>query len=329
MRYLSLVTACLFAATVAADDAPESPEQILKRQGKRNAGVHDPSSLVKCGDEYWFFSTGNGVSAWRSKDLNTWERGPRVFREIPKWVADVVPNHRGHFWAPDVIHRDDKYWLYYSVSSFGVNTSAIALATTPTLDPADERFQWTDHGIVIQTTKADNYNAIDPAVIETPSGELWMSLGSFWGGLKLIELDPKTGKRIAADSPLYPLAYAKEIEAPHISFHDGFYYLFLNWGTCCKGVRSTYNIRAGRSRKITGPYLDRAGVDLRVQGGTLLLETQGPFIGPGHANVFQEGERYWFSCHFYDGTQNGRSMLSIRPMAWGKDGWPEVLDATP
>ena len=301
---------------------------LLSRRGKRDVGVHDPSSIVKCDGEYWFFSTGIGVSSWRSKDLRTWQRGPRAFPEIPHWVTDVVPGQRGHFWAPDVIHLDDRYFLYYSVSSFGKNTSAIALASSSTLNPDDPAFRWTDQGIVIQSSGEDDFNAIDPAVIRTESGELWMSFGSFWNGLKLIRLDPKSGKRMEGDRVLRSIASYRQIEAPHIHQHDGWFYLFVNWGKCCSGVDSTYNIRVGRSRTITGPYLDKDGVDLVRGGGTLLLGSDGPFIGPGHASVFRDGNRFLMSCHYYDGTERGRSRLSIQGLSWSKEGWPIIGETT-
>lgn len=323
LALLCCLAACGFSADkICADVA--SDKDLLKLRGKRNVGVHDPSSIVKCGDEYWFFSTGNGVSSWRSKDLQSWRQGPRVFSKIPEWVTDVVPGQRGHFWAPDVIQIDDRYLLYYSVSSFGKNTSAIALASTKTLDPDDPEFGWTDHGIVVQSSNKDNFNAIDPAVILTDSGELWMSFGSFWSGLKLIQLDLKSGMRQDDDGQVRSIAYHREIEAPHIYQHDGWFYLFVNWGKCCRGVDSTYNIRIGRSRTITGPYLDKDGVDLAKGGGTRVLESEGPFIGPGHANVLREGERFLFSCHYYDGTMRGRSMLSIQELSWASDGWPVI-----
>lgn len=295
---------------------------LLKWHGKRDARLHDPSSIVKCQGEYWCFSTGRGVRSWRSKDLAHWERGPRVFADMPAWVTDVVPTQRGHFWAPDVIFHKGRYLLYYSVSRFGRNTSAIGLASNPTLDPADPNYRWTDHGIVIQSKEQDDFNAIDPAVIKTKESQLWMAFGSFWSGIKLIQLDPKTGRRIAPDSRIYPLAHYEAIEAPHIHKHGEYYYLFVNWDLCCRGIDSTYNIRVGRSRRIAGPYLDQDGKDLLQGGGTLLLATDGPFIGPGHASVFSEGGRDWFSCHFYDGTDRGRSWLALRPLSWSKGGWP-------
>jgi arabinan endo-1,5-alpha-L-arabinosidase len=294
----------------------------LERHGKRDARVHDPSTIVKCGNEYWFFATGPGVNSWRSKDLNHWERGPRVFPTPPPWITNVVADHRGYFWAPDVIHHDGKYLVYYSVSKFGVNTSAIALASNPTLDPDDPKYLWTDHGIVIESRRTNNFNAIDPALIKTPSGDLWMSFGSFWSGIQLVQLDSATGKRLA-NAPLLPIAHTEAIEAPFIHHHDNFFYLFVNWDRCCRGTNSTYNIRVGRSREITGPYLDKDGKDLARGGGTLFLATDGAFIGPGHPGIFEENRRFWFSCHFYDATQRGASTLAIRPLRWA-NGWPTL-----
>lgn len=303
---------------------------VLSRVGKREVGVHDPSSIVRCGDEYWLFATGRGVASWRSPDLERWERGPRVFAAAPEWVPEAVPGNRGHFWAPSVTHRGGKYLLYYSISTFGKNTSAIALATAETLDPDDPAFGWTDRGVVVRSSPGDDYNAIDPAVLEAPDGRFWMTFGSFWGGMQLIELDPDTGLR--KDPAAAPVTLAakpdNQIEAPLLAHHDGFYYLFVNHGICCRGVRSTYEIRVGRSRDVAGPYVDRDGTDLKAGGGTLLSETDGPFIGPGHVGLFEEDGRTWFGCHFYDRTRRGRPTLSLQTLTWNADGWP-VLSPPP
>jgi arabinan endo-1,5-alpha-L-arabinosidase len=260
----------------------------------------------------------------RSKDLVRWEPGPPVFAIPPKWITDVVPTQKGHFWAPDVIRHGDRYLLYYSVSAFGKRTSAIALATNPTLDPDDAAYRWTDQGIVVRTDETSDHNAIDPNVVPGENGTLWLAYGSFWSGIKLIQLDPKTGKRLAPDSPVHSLAHKEQIEAVALYRHGDHYYQFVNWGWCCRGVKSTYNIRVGRSKAITGPYLDKDGVDLRKGGGSLLLDTEGPHIGPGHAGVLKDGGRYWLSYHFYDGEQNGRPRLAVRPLEWAADGWPRV-----
>jgi arabinan endo-1,5-alpha-L-arabinosidase len=312
-----------FPAT-AADSESETAARI---EQIRNRGlfVHDPSAVVRWKGEYWFFSTGRGVLSRHSKDLASWEEGPRVFSLSPAWTTGVVNNFRGYFWAPDVIRLNDQFLLYYSVSAWGKNTSAIGLATNPTLDPEDPNYHWTDRGVVIQSGAKDNFNAIDPSVLQDADGRLWMAFGSFWSGIKLVELDRTTGKRIAPDSPIHSLAWHDTIEAACLYRRGDFYYLFVNWGLCARGVNSTYNIRVGRSARITGPYLDRRGEDLRQGGGTLFLGTRGSLIGPGHAGILSENGRDWLSCHYYDGKNNGRATLAILPLTWTTDGWPEVV----
>jgi len=290
--------------------------------------VHDPSTIIKHKDVYWIFSTGMGVASLRSKNLIDWEAGPAVFSAPPKWINDVVAGHRGYFWAPDATKIGDRYMVYYSVSAFGKNTSAIAMASSPTLDPADAAFKWTDHGIVIRSSAKDDFNAIDPALFHDPNGSLWMAFGSFWSGIKLVELDPKSGLRKSLDSPIHSLANKEQIEAVAIHRHGDFYYQFVNWGWCCRGIRSTYNIRVGRSKDVRGPYLDREGKDLRHGGGALLLATEGRFIGPGHPGLYQDGDRLLMSYHFYDEKRGGRPRLAIRKLSWTEDGWPK-LDGPP
>ena len=304
------------AQPAPGDDRPERP--------RREPRVHDPSTIVKDKDEYWIFFTGRGVGSLRSKDLVHWQPGPPVFADPPDWITDVAARQRGHFWAPDVIRLGDRFLVYYSVSAFGKQTSAIALASSPTLDPDDPDYGWTDQGIVIRSEEGSEYNAIDPGIIRTGDGKLWMAFGSFWNGIHLVELDGETGKRIAPDSPIHQLAQKEQIEAAVICERDGYYYLFLNWGWCCRGVRSTYNVRVGRSREITGPYLDKGGVDMKEGGGTLVLDTEEEFIGPGHPAIFRDGERYLMSYHYYDRDRNGRSALAIRELNWTDDGWPRV-----
>ena len=293
--------------------------------GNREVRVHDPSAIIKCDNEYWIFYTGRGIPSYHSKDMVKWEHGPAVFTNAPAWVAQAVPrNHWMYYWAPDIIHLGDRYLLYYAVSAFGRNDSAIGLATTSTLNPADPKYKWNDQGIVVQSNAKDNVNTIDPAACLDAQGRLWLAFGSFWSGIKLIQLDPQTGKRIDTNSPMYSLAFNDSIEASYLYRHKDYYYLFVNWGLCCRGTNSTYEIRVGRSRQITGPYLDKDGVDLVTGGGTPFLSTTGPFIGPGQSGIYSENGADWFSCHFYNGKQRGLSMLAVLPLAWTTNGWPEI-----
>lgn len=282
--------------------------------------AHDPSTILKENGRYRVFTTGPGISTKSSTNGQHWIRGKPVFPAPPAWTTNVVPGFRGHFWAPDVIEHGGKYFLYYSVSTFGKQRSAIGLATSPSLtEPA-----WTDQGPVLVSSPGDPYNAIDPSLLLDRDGKLWMAFGSFWRGIYLLELDPATGKRISTNSPAIHLAYHEAIEAAGLHRRGDNYYLFVNWGICCRGTNSTYEVQVGRSRKVTGPYLDRDGKNLASGGGTLFLATQGSDIGPGHVEVLEFNGQEYVSYHVYDAKSAGRPRLRLAPVRWTEDGWPEV-----
>lgn len=284
--------------------------------------VHDPSTVIGCDGEFWTYATGDGIKTWHSTNLTDWFAAKPAFPTNPAWASSVAAVHRDYFWAPDIISVHGRYFLYYSVSSWGKNTSAIGLATNSTLNPDDVKYFWQDQGIVVRSYSTNEFNTIDPAAILDVDGRLWLVFGSYWRGIKLIELDPKTGLRITPDSPMYSLAHHDSIEASYIYRHGTNYFLFVNWGQCCQGTNSTYEIRIGRSDKITGPYLDRNGKDLLQQGGTVFLESKPPFYGPGHAGIISVRGQDWFSCHYYDGNERGRARLWTGKLNWGTDGWP-------
>lgn len=334
---LAAMIAELLALPVAGNAQPEAtatgpqrsfPVLPLEQSASRGIITRDPSTIVKCKDEYWVFYTGRGVPSYYSKDLVNWERGPAVFQTAPEWIARIVPENRHmQYWAPDIIKLGDRYLLYYAVSSFGKMTSAIGLATNPTLDPDDPAYHWTDQGFVVRTQDGDGYNAIDPSVFHDSNGTLWLAFGSYWSGIKLIELDPQTGKQMAPDSKLFSIAYNESIEASCLCRHGGYYYLFVDWGSCCRGPKSTYNLRIGRSKSVTGPYVDKAGVDMLHSGGSLFLATtNGPLIGPGHAGILHAQGRDWFTSDFEgDLRMGGKATLAIMPLRWNTDGWPEAI----
>jgi arabinan endo-1,5-alpha-L-arabinosidase len=321
-----LLAASLPSLAVSGDNVPTSRAGLpLEQTASRGIITRDPSTIVKCKGEFWVFYTGHGIPSFHSKDLVKWEPGPPVFLTAPQWIAAAVPENRDmNYWAPDVIHLGDQFLVYYAVSSFGKMTSAIGLATTPTLDPADPHYHWTDRGIVVQSREGGDFNAIDPSLFSDSNRSLWLAFGSYWSGIKLVQLDPKTGKQLNPDAPFSSLAYNKSIEASCLYKHNGYYYLFVNWGSCCRGVNSSYNIRVGRSRRVTGPYIDKDGVDMLKAGGTLFLSNKGPLFGPGHAGILIDKGKSWFTCDFEgDARMNGKATLAIMPLTW-KSGWPEV-----
>ena len=325
---IALIAAASFAGFSFAEEPNKStPGGSLEATASRGVTARDPSTIVHDGDTYWCFYTGRGVPSLHSKDLVKWELGPRVLDKAPEWIAKEVPKNDGVYWAPDLMKVGGQYLLYYSVSSFGAMHSAIGLATNPTLDPKNPAFKWTNRGPIVQSRDGGDFNTIDPAIFLDDDGKLWLSFGSQWSGLKLVELDPKTGKRLKPDEPMTPLAAGQSIEAPWIYKHKGLYYLFLNRGNCCAGVNSTYHITVGRSEDIKGPYAAKDGSLMIDGGGTLVLDKKiGPLTGPGHAGIVEKDGKSWFSCHFEaDDRMSGKATLGVMPIQWTEDGWPEVL----
>ena len=285
-------------------------------------GIHDPSTVIKCEGNYYVFGTGRGISVLTSSNGFDWQRGGRVFDRIPDSVKSFVPKNDGQLvWAPDVIKLNGEYFLYYAISSWGQFVSAVGLMTSPTLNTKDPNFKWTDRGMVVHSIEGENLNAIDPGVCSAPDGTLWICYGSYHGNIELVQLSPKTGLRIKPKSRVWIIA--NQSESSDIIFHDGYYYLFVNHGSCCQGANSTYNIRVGRSKKITGPYLDRYGENMADGGGTLFLAAEGRDIGPGHFGLLVDDGVEKFSCHYEaELGRSGRSILDIRPLLWTLDGWP-------
>lgn len=304
--------------------------------------ARDPSTIVKSGGTYWVYGTGTGVSQFSSTDRVHWTfRGP-VFPAAPAWVASAVPANTHNFaWAPDIHFFGGLWHLYYCYSSFGSKVSGIGVATNATLDPKT----WADQGLVVRTGRDTDYNAIDPCIFQASDGKPWLSFGSYFSGIKLIALDSATGKPAAEGSAVSPLADRPHtppnaIEASCVYYHAGFYYLFVAWDGCCAGARSTYNIRIGRSRTVTGPYLDKAGKDMSQGGGTLFLGSVGDNgsgrppddeVGPGHAGILADMDGAYVSYHEeWARDRGGRTTLNINKLAWDGDGWPRlVLDPGP
>jgi len=284
--------------------------------------THDPATIFKENGRYYMFGTGRGLRTAVSSNLVDWVEGPPVFPAPLPWTTNAVPGFRGHTWAPDLIRVNGLWHLYYSVSTFGKQVSAIGLVTSPTLDWMSPDYRWTDRGPVIHSRVGDPFNVIDPSLFQDRDGKLWMAYGSFWKGIHLIELDPKTGLRRDTNSAPTRLAWNEMIEAVCLTRHADYYYAFVNWGQCCRGTNSTYEVWVGRSKAVTGPYVDREGKDLVDRGGTMFLESAGRYIGPGHIGVFTEGGTNWFSYHYYDGENRGRSKLALGQLEWTSDGWP-------
>lgn len=333
LRFVGLLGIVALAAPAwsAENPATSAMPQMLPLSG--DLAVHDPA-LIRQSDTFYLFATGNrraGVLPIRcSKDLYHWARGGSVFDALPDWAVKEIPAAR-NAWAPDISRYRGKYHLYYSVSTFGKNDSAIGLATNRTLDPNSPDYRWTDEGLVVRSHAGrDDWNAIDPQLVIQDEQNIWLCWGSFWGGIMMRRVAPATGKLSMTDTTLHNLARRPRtggqpgaIEAPFIIRHECWWYLFASFDFCCRGVNSTYNIRVGRAPAVTGPYADRAGVPMTEGGGTLVIEATTPgWRGPGHQAVLQDISGDYLVFHAYDG-KTGRSELKISTLVWD-NGWPRV-----
>jgi len=330
--------ACLATLAHAADPAVRS----LKLSGAIE-GIHDPA-IIKEGDTWYLFSTRTSRSEdgelpiHCSRDLREWRDCGWALPGIPDWIKTQSPATK-NLWAPDISYFNGFYHLYYAFSAFGVNTSGIALLTNKTLDPKSRDYRWHDEGLVLESKKDDDFNAIDPNLVLDGKGSGWLAFGSFWGGIKMRRIDVKTGKLSERDSTLYSLASRSKpadaapakpglppawqaIEAPFVLRHGKYFYLFVSYDLCCRGPRSTYKIAVGRGRAVTGPYLDKAGKPMTEGGGTVILEGNDRWAGPGGQSAFAEADNQIMVFHAYD-RKTGKPSLQISAIGW-KRGWPEL-----
>ena len=317
------VASRLFRVAVAAGCLLAVPLVALDGQ----PGLHDPSTVIAENGKYYVYATGGGLPMSISDDGWTWRRAGTVMQAVPggKPGADVIARGGNNTWAPDVIRVGDKYFLYYAAPGTQPK-AAIGLLVGKTLDPTSPDYRWEDAGPVVWSDGVEDSNAIDPGVFRDPTnGTLWLTYGSYFGYIRLVELNPKTGQRLYPDRK--PANVAINSEASILIFRDGWYYLLVTHGSCCAGANSTYNIRMGRARSVTGPFLDNMGVDMIEGGGKLFLGSNGRQIGPGHFGLLDLGDGVEkFSCHYEaDLDRGGASVLDIRPLLW-RDGWPVAGD---
>ncbi|MGC5167540.1 glycoside hydrolase family 43 protein [Luteimicrobium sp. DT211] len=307
------------------------------------APVHDPALFVDHDGTWYTFSTGlvnrekGGTILIRASHDGgvTWESEGTVWDRIPSWIDEKFGADGGtlpdNLWAPAIYEHDGTYYLYYSASTFGSNTSVTALATNTTLDPKDPHYKWVDQGPVVEsptpiTPDGLQFNAIDPSVVED-HGKPYLSIGSFWSGLFLVPIEWPSGKPVHgwAEKSVHlvdRMSPPNAVEGSQIVRHGGYFYLFASFDSCCQAANSTYHVVVGRSKNVAGPYVDEAGRSMLDGGGTTVLDKNGSEVGPGGQSVFGDVLAY----HYYD-AGNAASpylpTLGLQKLSW-KDGWPTV-----
>jgi arabinan endo-1,5-alpha-L-arabinosidase len=310
----------------------------------KQVDVHDPV-MAKEGNTFYVFSAGPGITFYSSKNLKEWHKEGEIFNTPPAMAREVAPEFAGHLWAPDVQFHNGKYYLYYSASAFGKNTSGIGVAVNKTLNPKSPSYQWQDLGTVIQSIpNRDDWNAIDPNIVEDEQGNGWMVFGSFWSGIKMFKLNTDWTKPAEpqewhnlAERPRSKTLYSESasetpksdaangaVEGPFIFKKNGYYYLFVSFDKCCRGKDSNYNIRVGRSKSATGPYLDKEGKDMRDGGGSLVLAGDADWVGLGHNSAYSFDGKDYLVFHAYETADHYLQKLKVLEMKFDADLWPKV-----
>jgi arabinan endo-1,5-alpha-L-arabinosidase len=325
--------------TIPATAASTNPLAVYQLQGAVTL-VHDPT-IIRQGSTYYVLSTDPGLTNGQvgylpiltSTDQINWTRSGQVFNTLPAWASA----YNNVLWAPDVSFFNGVYHVYYTVSSFGTNNSAIGLATAPSMAGP-----WIDSGGPILTSSAANtsYNAIDSNIlVDYGSGttvqHVWMTYGSFFGGIFQREINPLTGQLSATNIAVVQLATrpgvtGNPVEGASLVQKNGFYYLFASFGSCCNANYTTdnYEIVVGRSSSPNGPFVDQSGTSMLSGGGTVLLATGGEFTAPGGEFVYTDatnGDLITF--HALSDNQNGLDYLFVNQITWPNN-WP-LIGTTP
>jgi arabinan endo-1,5-alpha-L-arabinosidase len=239
----------LTAVAAAQEDTAESSRQVYwplpynvtgfaQRGTWGGIHVHDPSLAYGPDGNIYSFSTHGGPSVSRSRNLEgPWEH---LGAALPGARSSIDHPGAGDMWAPDVSSYDGVFYLFYSISKFGSQDSAIGLATSSSnsLGPGE----WADKGAVLRSGSGREWpfnitNAIDPNLFVDPAtGEPWLTYGSFWKGLWQVRLGWDASR---IDETVVPMQLAYEpsgdhpIEAPFLDENDGWYYLWFSHGKCC------------------------------------------------------------------------------------------------
>ena len=274
--------------------------------------IHDPSTIMECDGKYYTFGTGGGGL---------------ISEDGWNWYGGAVRPGGGA--APDAMKIGERYLIAYSATGGGLgggHAGRVLTMWNKTLDPTSPDFAYTEAIEIASSEVDEDCDAIDAGLFMDPeTGRLWCTYGTYFGFIRIVELDPRTGARVEGNEPVN---IAIDCEATTIIYRNGWYYLLGTHGTCCDGVNSTYNIVVGRSRSVTGPFIDNVGRDMLAGGGKMVIDGEDRQFGAGHFGRYIEDngvEKRSFHWEA-DLDRSGRSVLAIRPLVWVND-WPVAGDA--
>ena len=308
--------------------------------------THDPQ-LYKHEETgmYYTCSSGAGGTLRRSRDLVHWEYvGPGMRQYAPPAAVEWAHYNdslkpRG-FSAPEVHRTGEKeYRMYYAVSTWGHRQSYIGMARSE-----GPEGPFIDAGPIVTNTEASPVNALDANWIRDPeTGAEYMNFGSFWGGIRQIQLDPATGLRLMNGQPYHGREIWKRhhnvdraVEGAYEIWNPdtGYFYMFTSYD--CTNL--DYNIRVARSRSISGPFYDHNGVEVNnTATGTdpdaiglkivdcHQFEDHFGWAATGHNGILREGDHWLISYHSHPTANLKASAQRIHLMIFDEEGWPLVF----
>ena len=280
-----------------------------------NYSLPDPT-VIEAEDGYFYLYATEDIRnlpIHRSKDLVNWESVGTAFTTETRPTFEP----KGNLWAPDINKIGANSVLYKSMSRWGGEwTCGIGVATADC--PAGP---FKDHGMMFRSNEIGVQNSIDPFYIED-NGRKYLFWGSFRGiyGVELKE-DGLAVKLGAEKKQIAGTAY----EGTYIHKKNGYYYMFASTGTCCEGLKSTYQTVVGRSKSLWGPYLNKQGKTMLENNHEVLISKNKSFVGTGHNAelVTDKAGNDWILYHGVSvANPHGRVLLLDR-VNW-KKGWPVV-----
>ena len=338
---LAVLSACRVVTTGGLSYASQVGDPLAHyEQTGDTTPVLDPS-IIRQEQTYFSFSTDVVGSSARghlpihcSRDGVVWTNCGSVFPgSFPAWISKEVPGVVG-LWAPDVSYFNGEYHVYYNGSTLGSQQTVIGLATNVTLDASDPSYKWVDRGLVLKSAPGDDFNALDPSILVDGDGRVWLTYGSYWTGIKQMEIDAATGMLRTSNSTRYDLASRpgvphNPIEGASLVRRGSYYYLFVSVDYCCeKSVADDdYKQAVGRSTSPHGPFVDEEGRPMLGGGGTVLLHGDSHWNAPGGGTAFFDAEsgESLIIFHAQDLSKGATPCQWVKRLGW-TNGWPLIKD---
>ena len=319
------------SSTIESDVIEMEKQYVTKKYSNpifTSSELADPS-IIYCEEDNCYYILSTGGKVLKSKNMVYWYPRNNAFSPLPSWGTPGAG-----LWAPDIQYIKGQYVMYYSLSTWGDSNPGIGVATAP-----HPEGPWTDKGKLFTSNEISVNNSIDPMVYVDFDNKVYMVWGSMRGnymvelsedGLSLkngINYANQNKIRVAGKETHYQWD-VNTYEGAYIIYENGYYYLFLSMGTCCEGLNSSYKVVVGRSRQITGPYLDHNLKDMKTpNAGKVVLDKGDYFVGSGHNSIIkdQNGD-YFIYYHTYSLDEIAYRVLAMDYMYFDEEGWPCVKD---